>query len=893
MKKDLFTDGVSYIDVDVVERLLQIEQDMERKRLRSRRARLLLIPAAALVVLLVCMTLVIIPFIPKNLDIAYEPSEGSPGNVWVYYVGENGKQQRELVKQPAGAQNMFASWQHLNTVDEQVQLLTYEVTTEPMAGTTVVPDTLWEFLMQQLGKREEQTIVTATLSAGITSCENYDALIDSLIQTIAKYAGVSTEQVRILIDGEQVAIVGGLQFYHSLQGGGPVVAELGTTLEITVGVTNISNQIIEYDFYSIDYWYVDALLTMDGTARIMHEDFHILDEYPETVIDPGASREIPYKFIIPEQATCGVYDLVIWSGEQTFTFENAVQIVEPLNVPGVTATEFHEFLMKYGFVTVDVSEFRSAVAQLTYHSGKGMFDILTPARIDYAEGYSGEEYGSDLFAYGYLTEPNGSSNNYFIGLVLPDDMRLPHGISPDDRLIDSLYKMGVDADTAQDTVERAQKLFEGEQLALGNELFGFYITRNSYGEYVILYSFIAAPVAEGAGPPEYSLEIIYSEANMTFTCFRVMAGYEGYSTDAFTAPIKVTPYNLSYVTRELSQEDAETLMKIFNNGTWRSGNVDAKCDYQITSAGKTYSYSSQTGVLMNSASSLRLSEEDRNTVNEIVTVGNYQPSFSSIKLSEINKIVSLPTSVDSKIIKALNNAEWCDGTLELASMLEFVCDGTMVSYSDGTFYTTTHYWVADGYTKDITNALYQAIVGVRSGQYDSICYYADSYFGHSDAVDEKLQGTVNFSMNINPQFLDDVLYVSSSSISSTFGDIVDCSKADQGVLVTVNGHYFEKITEFDPDFSQGDVILTPYGQPPVEASEEDAQKLREIFARAEFEYCFGDHAALYETTIKIGGYTVAYLSSWGDAKIGDWKATLSEQDCADVAKILGGYIYDE
>ena len=767
MKKDLFTDGVSYIDVDAVERLLQIEQDMERKRLRSKRARLLLIPAAALVALLVCVSLAMIPFIPKNLDIAYEPSEGLPGNVWVYYVGENGKQQRELVKQPAGAQNMFASWQHLNELDGQVQLLNYSVTTEPMAGATVEPNTLLEFL-QQLGKRDEQTIVTATLSAGITSCENYDALIDSLIQTIAKYAGVSPEQVRILIDGEQFS-----------------------------------------------------------------------------------------------------------------------------NMPDVTATEFHEFLIKYGFVTVDVSEFRSAVAQLTYHSGKGMFDILTPARIDYAEGYSGEEYGSDLFAYGYLTEPNGTSNNYFIGLALPDDMRLPHGISPDDRLIDSLYKMGVDANTAQDTVERAQKLSEGEQLALGNEFFDFYITRNSYGEYVILYSFIAAPVAEGAGSPEYTLEIIYSKANMTFTCFRVMAGYEGYSTDAFTAPIQVTPYDMPYVSRELSQEDSEILLQIFNNGAWRSGGVDAKFDYQITSAGKTYSYSASAGILQGSASYLSLSEEECRTVNGIITVGNYQPSFSSIKLSEINKIVSLPTSVDSKIIKALNNAEWCDGTLELASMLEFVCDGTMVSYSDGTFYTTTHYWVADGYTKDITNALYQAIVGVRSGQYDSICYYADSYFGHSDAVDEKLQGTVNFSMNINPQFLDDVLYVSSSKIASTFGDIVDCSKADQGVLVTVNGHYFERITEFDPDFSQGDVILTPYGQPPVEASEEDAQKLREIFSRAEFEYCFGDHAALYETTIKIGGYTVAYLSSWGDAKIGDWKATLSEQDCAAVAEILGGYIYVE
>ena len=890
MKKQLFTDGVSHIDVDVVERLLQIEQQMERKRLQSKRMRLLLIPAAALVALLVCMTLVIIPFIPKNLDIAYEPSEGLPGNVWVYYVNENGKQKRDLVKQPGGAQNMFASWQHLNTVDEQVQLLNYEVTTEPMTGATVVPDTLWEFLMQQLGKREEQTIVTATLSAGITAYENQDALIRSLIQTIAKYAGVSPEQVRILIDGEQIAIVGGLQFYHSLQGDSAIIV-VGSTLKITVGMTNVSDQNIDFTG-SWSAFAPSAILTMGNTALITHEDFPMTEEYQKYVLAPGESREITYTFPVPEQAVRGEYDLLVTFGEQDFVFEKAVHVIGEYLAPTDVVAEFHEFLSIYGFVTVDVSEFRSAVAQLTYHSGKGMFDILTPAPIDYAEGYSGEEYGSDLFSYGYLTEPNGTSNNYFIGLVLPDDMRLPCGISPDDRLIDSLYKMGVDANTAQDIVQKAQNLSEGEQLALGG-FFDFYITRNSYGEYVILYSFIAAPVAEGAGPPEYTLEIIYSKANMTFTCFRVMAGYEGYSTDAFTAPIKVTPYNLSYITRELSQEDAITLAQIFNNGTWRSGNVDAKFDYQITSAGKTYSYSSSTGVLMGSASSLRLSEEERRTVNEIITVGNYQPSFSSIKLSESNKIVPLPTSVDSIIVKALNNATWHDGTLALAGTLEFTCDGTMVSYSDGTFFTTTHYWNADNYTKDITNAFHQAIVGLRSEQYDSIIYYADTYFGHSDAVDEKLQGTVSFSMNINPQWLEDVLYASSSSISSTFGDIVDCSKADQGVLVTVNGHYFEKITEFDPDFSQGDVILTPYAQLPVEASEEDAQKLREIFARAEFAYCYGDHCALYETTIEIGGYSIAYLSSWGEAKIGDWKATLSEQDCAAVAGILGGYIYVE
>lgn len=888
MKKQLFTDGVSYIDVDAVERLLQIEQDMERKRLRSKRTRLLLIPAAALLALLVCMTLVIIPFIPKSLDIEYTPSKGLPENVWVYYVNENGTEKRELVKQPGGADNVFASWKHLNVIDDEVQLLNYEVTTEPMSSITAVPDTLWEYWLQMANTPEQITAVTATLSAQITSYENYDALIESLIQTIAKYAGISPDQVKILID-EQVAIVGSLQFYHSFQHENVMIGQ-DCTLDITVGMTNVSNEDIVFEGSWMAF-VPSARLIMGNTAIILHEEYEMTDEYAEYRLAPGESREITYTFLIPEQATCGAYDLVLSFGEQSFTFEDAVQVVAFGYVPDVTATEFHEFLQKYGFVTVDPEVFKTAVGTLSYHSGKSLLEIMEAADIDYAEGYNGEEYGSELFAYGYLTEPNGTCNNYFIGLALPDDMRLPHGISPGDRLIDSLYKMGVDADTAQDTVERAQKLFEGEQLALGNNFFTFCITRNSYGEYVILYSFIAAPVTESAGPPEYSLEIIYSESNMTFECFRVTAGYEGYSSDAFTAPIKVTPYNLSYVSRELSQEDAETLMKIFNNGTWRSGGIDVECDYQITSAGKTYSYSSQTGVLMSSSNSLSLSEQDRRTVNEIVTVGNYQPSFSSIKMSESNKIVALPTPVDIIIVNALNNATWHDGTLELAGMLEFNCDGTMVSYSDGTFFTTTHYWWADGYTKDITNAFHQAIVGLRSGQYDSICYYGDTYFGHSDAVDEKLQGTVNFSMNMNPHSLDEVLYASSSAISSTFGDIVDCSKADQGVLVTVNGHYFEKITEFDPDFSKGSVILTPFGGSPIELQGEDAQKLREIFGRAEFSYSHrGYDDVLYETVIEINGYVVEYIAAWGEAKIGFWLATLSEEDRLTAEAIVGGYV---
>ena len=294
----------------------------------------------AALALLACTALVIIPFIPQALDIAYEPSKGTPENVWVYYVGKSGKQQRELVKQPQGAQNVFASWQHLNEVDEQVQLLDYQITTEPMAGTTVVPDTLWEFVMQQMGKKDEQTIVTATLSAGITSYENQDALIDSLIQTIAKYAGISPEQVRILID-EEIGTVfsGSLQFWHNLQGGGDVIIGTGDTLEITVGMTNVSDEIIHYTGSSSAF-VPDATLRMGNTV-IEHEIRPFTEDEAHLTLAPGESREVTYRFTIPADAPTGLYDLTVSFKGQSFTFTQAVQVVVTTVSDLAPALEFY------------------------------------------------------------------------------------------------------------------------------------------------------------------------------------------------------------------------------------------------------------------------------------------------------------------------------------------------------------------------------------------------------------------------------------------------------------------------------------------------------------------------------------------------------------------------
>ncbi len=441
MKKQLFTDGISYIDVDAVERLLQIEQDLQRRKIRQRHTRLLIIPAAALLALLVCMTAVIIPFIPKTLELDYEPSKGMPERVWVYYVNENGAQKRELVKQPQGAQNVFTSWKHLNTVDNEVQLLNYTVTTEPMAGTTVVPDTLWESLMQMLDKTGEQTIVTATLSPEITSYENYDALIESLRQTIAKYAGIDPEQVRILIDGEYSGdTYRGVHFWHSLPKE-PVVVSVGSTLEITVGMTNISNQNIEFTG-SWSAFVPSAILTMGDSNVILHEDYPMTEEYQKYILAPGESREITYTFPIPENALTGTYDLYVTFGQKSIIYEGVVQVTDipeiNLAVPNYTWIDLS--FPESGATLPDEIQFKIISAMRnSVCVGQALCDVeyIVFACME-ADYHSSVNYcGSHFHIDGYAWAPTGKDATFMGTLVYALD-----AYKPDDGYDTLLYYEG-------------------------------------------------------------------------------------------------------------------------------------------------------------------------------------------------------------------------------------------------------------------------------------------------------------------------------------------------------------------------------------------------------------------------------------------------------------------
>ena len=863
MHKDLFSDGIARIDSDAVERLLQIEQNLQAKKARQKRMRLLIIPAAALLALLVCMTAVIIPFIPRTLDIEYEPAKGLPENVWVYYVNDRGAQKRERVNLPGGAENVFAAWKHLNAVDDAVEILHYEEAADQQTDAAVVPDTLWEYLKQQISPASKT--VTITLSPQITSCENYDALIDSLKETLAKYAGVTPEQVKILIDGEQTiipppsfsGISGNLKFSYTMQNATELTIPCfatGSTFELTVSMTNISDTDVIYHGSEMAFYPEAKLLTTSGDEvfELKPEEREITNEYAEHRLAPGETRTITYVFEIPEIALHGKYDLKISFGESKCFFPQ-VLIVTGASI-NVLATEFHEFLLKYGFMTTDPEAFKAAVGRLTYHSGQGMFDIMTPIPTDYAEGYDGEVYGSELFSYEYVRKPDGKCNNSFVGLVLPDDMRLPHGIAPGDRLVDSLHKMGIDAQTAQSIVERAQNLPEGEQFRLGDSA-SLYITRNSYGEYTVHHS--SMTVLSSGLAPVYTFDVVYSQENMTFKCFVIKAGYSDFPIDAFTAPITVSPIDTFNVSKQLNDAETQLLLGILNVDNWQAGNawqnsgLVVAFDYRITSAGKTYNYDSRIGIFIGNDVYLMISEQDRLAINEIFRVGN----FGSISLVYTDYHVTLPSPIGQYVLHELNRNTWTHESLDTVPSLQFDCDGMVIGYLNNTFFTAgEHFSTSDSLTRAMMNGLESALGAMQYGTYDAILYYNGAFYGHSEDVDQRAQGQVSFSMNICPGRLDELLFAYSvTDASSTFGDIVDCKSSDY--LITNNGQCFERFTQAFPDFAPAYdcqyLKMTFYkgNHCELDFSDEDAAQICEIFRTID---SFGSY-------IKPGTGGIAYI----------------------------------
>ena len=608
INKNQFSDAMSGLDVETVERYLQAEQACLASKAKRRRTRTFTALVAAVLALTMLASFAIIPFVPKTYDLNYEMPKHQFANqsVRVYYATESGELKSERVKLPDTESNVFLTWKHLNTVGDEVQLLEYVVDVEEDANTAVVPNNLWEFLVMKLNgsASDGYKTVTATLSPQITSYENYDALIESLIQTIAKYAGVSTEQVKILIDGEGVEIVppdgisGRLQFSHSLMGGN-AMAVVGGTLDITVTMTNISLDDIEFTG-SWGEFVPSAILTMGNTAVITHEPYDVTQEYQKYTLAPGESREMTYTFPIPEGAVCGEYDLRVSFGEDSFTFEKAVHVVG-FGYVYDASTPFAEFLTQYGFDTADTEKFKAAVRALSL-DGIGLLDIMNQADVEWYEGYDGEIWSGDRFHYQCsIYSPLGvqlSYKNSFTARALPDDMTLPHGITPEDTLAQVLCKMGYTEQNAQQLLAaQKQVILSSNPLSSVATLFLTFGT--TYIDIIYEYDGL-------------SLTLKYDKDEQTFR--------ELWIETRGLAELQVTFTSYEFMEYEcsLSAQQCSTLAQMLSRARLVYDTVDLICDSTCLINGQGYSYDTNEGLFCGNGRTLYLTEQDREAFNQLL-----------------------------------------------------------------------------------------------------------------------------------------------------------------------------------------------------------------------------------------------------------------------------------
>ena len=620
MNKNLFSEGLGHIDVDAVERLLQIEQKLEKRQARRKRAWIRPVLIAAALALLLCTVLVIVPFIPKDLGIEYQTAPEGTADIayvqdhaWIYYTKPNGQTGQKNVKLPLAEENVFLAWKHLCGVGDDVELITYTVTTDEVASAQPVPG-LWDALMQQISPMTEQKTVTVTLSEQIASYPNYRELIESLKKTLAKYAGIDPDQIIIKLDeilnSDPPAVDppvvdppvtdptdppvtdppvtdspvvdppygadGPLLFRHNYQPQ-TITVTVGSQLEISVEMINISIEDIEFTG-SWGEFVPEAILSMNDSAIIKHEEYMVTQEYMRYVLAPGESREIAYTFPIPEDAVCGEYALTLSFGEYSFTFEKAVHVIGFGYVPpDVELDAFTEIIHHYGFDQTDPMLFKTSIGKLTYQ-GNGLFDIMTEGEAEWVEGYSGELYHSDLFSCSLTTYSEDyftiSQYNRFEARALPDGMLLPCWIEEQDSLLEALGKIGLDEYAAKTLIETAY-VSEGVNITeTGPESNAVLSLLYDGTYYKIVYNFTEF---KDQSSPDYghhvTFSLYYSAKEQGFVMLLAEA------SDTHVNQLSIQNVFLrqepgSQYTVSLTAYHQNSLLRIMNGSSWEQGYIE-------------------------------------------------------------------------------------------------------------------------------------------------------------------------------------------------------------------------------------------------------------------------------------------------------------------------------
>ena len=201
MTQDKLTDAITELDSDILERYVRMKSSLAEKKKPKHRAWVKWASAVAACFVLVIAVTFITQYIPTeyNLNYSYVGDNGketyiASENIWIYYV-DKGEIERERVKLPCTAQNVFITWKHLNTIGDEVKLIEYKIVSN---GNESTSDFDGEGVVNY--EQGDYFALNITVTENLQSYEDYEVLIDSLEKSMSEYSNIDFDEINVLFN---------------------------------------------------------------------------------------------------------------------------------------------------------------------------------------------------------------------------------------------------------------------------------------------------------------------------------------------------------------------------------------------------------------------------------------------------------------------------------------------------------------------------------------------------------------------------------------------------------------------------------------------------------------------------------------------------------------------
>ncbi len=201
MTQEKLIDAITALDSDILERYFTMKADLAEKKKPRKRTWVKWASLAAACFVLVIAATFITQYIPTeyNLNYSYVDANGretyiADKNVWIYYV-DNGNIERERVKLPCTAENVFITWKHLNNIDDDVNLIEYKIVSNGNESTS-------EFEGEGVVNYEQGDyfVLNITVTKNLQSYESYEKLVDSLEKSMSEYSNIDFDEINVLFN---------------------------------------------------------------------------------------------------------------------------------------------------------------------------------------------------------------------------------------------------------------------------------------------------------------------------------------------------------------------------------------------------------------------------------------------------------------------------------------------------------------------------------------------------------------------------------------------------------------------------------------------------------------------------------------------------------------------